>query len=425
MAGVAEPSPGDAARARELRRARAMATGLLGLMALVFVAARLAASHWPTAAPTLGYVAAFAEAGMIGGFADWFAVTALFRRPLGLPIPHTGIIPRNKDRIGQALGGFIADNFLTEAVLQGKLRQIEVARWGGEWLRRPENAQRVARRLAAVLPRLLAAAPAGTIGELAGSAALAAARAAPAGPTASRLLGAVWSEGRAQALLDRGVDLGGRWLAEHQEAIREKVSEHSYKWLPRWVDAMLAAKITEGLVKVAEEMRDPAHPWRQALAAWVERQITALAEDPRMRERAEVWKQRLLDDPRLRAQAAEWWRGVEQGLGDSLTADPRALADRLEAVLERLGAWLAEETAAQARLNAWARTLATRVIAPRRQEIGQFVSQVVAGWDARSVVDKLELQVGKDLQYIRVNGALVGGLAGLILYALAQATGLR
>src|ERR1700751_5792644 len=174
-------APADVRRARELARMRMIATGLLVLMAAVFALASLGTARWPA----LAYLRAFAEAGMIGGCADWFAVTALFRRPLGLPIPHPGITPQNKDRIGAALGGFIAENFLTEAVLQDKLRQLEVARWGGAWLSRPQNARRLARRVTAVVPEVLASAPPGAIGQLAGAIGLAAARATPAAPLAA------------------------------------------------------------------------------------------------------------------------------------------------------------------------------------------------------------------------------------------------
>lgn len=179
------PSPGlpaAEAQVRAFRRMRAIATGLLAAMAVLFLLASLAAGRWPEAA----FVRAFAEAAMVGACADWFAVTALFRRPFGLPIPHTGIIPRNKDRIGEALGAFIADNFLTEEVLEQRLRQIELARWGGEWLASPGAAERLARRFADLAPDITDALPPRTLRTLLGSAALAVAEAAPRPPTSPR-----------------------------------------------------------------------------------------------------------------------------------------------------------------------------------------------------------------------------------------------
>ena len=418
-------SADDLRRARDLARMRAIATGLLVLMAVVFLLASLGRVRWPEHALALGYLRAFAEAGMVGACADWFAVTALFRHPFGLPIPHTGIIPRNKDRIGQALGGFIADNFLTEQVLQDKLRQIELAGWGGDWLSNPRNARRLATRVAHLAPEILRSAPAGAVGELAGSAALAAARATPAAPLAAGTLNALWSEGRAQVLVERAVEMLAGYMAEHPDAIRDRVVEQAPKWLPKWVDRMLADRIGEGLFKTLEEMRDPAHPWREQLHGAVMHLIQRLREDPVLQARVESFKLRLLADPRLKAQAGELWAGMEARLGAELAADRHGLAEQLQRAFLGVGAWLSSDTAAQARLNTLGRNLATGVIAPHRAEIGRFVAQVVAGWDARNIVDKLELQVGKDLQYIRINGALVGGLVGVLIFAASQALGLE
>jgi uncharacterized membrane-anchored protein YjiN (DUF445 family) len=419
-APFAAPDPGDAARARAFRRMRRIATGLLVLMAVVFVAASLGVERFPA----LAYVRAFAEAAMVGACADWFAVTALFRQPFGLPIPHTGIIPRNKDRIGQSLGDFIADNFLTEAVLAEKLHRFEVARWGGDWLQRPQNAERTARRIALALPKALAALPPGALRDLAGSAALATVRSAPAAPMASRLLDALWRDGRGERLIERGLEMASAYLAERGEDIEAQVARQAPAWLPRWADRAIASRIGKGLLKALEDMRDPEHPWRAKLRETVETYIRRLAEDPDLQAEVETWKSRLLDDPTVRAQATDLWAAFEQGFHKALAAEPRAVAERLERTLVALGAWLSEDARAQGRLNEGARRLVRQVIAPRRHEIGLFVAQVVASWDTRSLTDKLELQVGKDLQYIRVNGTIVGGLVGLLIYAVARALSL-
>lgn len=399
-------------RARDLARMRGLATGLLGLMAAIYAATLFA----PPQGPWLGYLRAFAEAGMVGACADWFAVTALFRRPLGLPIPHTAIIPRNKARIGEALGRFIADNFLTAEVLDARLRQLEVARWGGAWLREPRNARRLALRLAAMIPPLLRALPKDTLREAAAAAAQAAVRRTPAAPAASRLLAAVWSEGRAQALIAWAVAGIQAYLSQNAEIIQDKVEAQSYRWMPRFVDRAIATKITAGLQALLQDLLDPDHPWRLQLRAAVEGFIQRLAEDPELLARGEALKARLLADPGLAAQAERVWSDLERGLGET---GGRDLAPRLEQLLVGLGHWLDADEAAQARLNTWARALAGQVIAPRRHDIGDFVAQVVSAWDTKSVVDKLELQVGRDLQYIRINGTLVGGLVGLLLHGLS------
>jgi uncharacterized membrane-anchored protein YjiN (DUF445 family) len=399
---------------------RIIATGLLVLMAALFVAASLGRSRWPA----LAYLRAFAEAGVAGACADWFAVTALFRRPFGLPIPHTEIIPRNKARIGAALGGFIADNFLTEAVLQDRLRQLELARWGGDWLSDPRSARRLAVRLAAVLPELLTSGPPGALAELSGSAALAAVRAAPAAPICAGVLDALWREGRAQELAERALEKLGRYVAAHEDAIYDAVVEQSPRWLPRWIDRKIAAKVGEGLGKTIRDMADPAHPWRQELRRAVEDFAARLRSDPGLQAQVEAIKLRLLADLGPDARRTELWAGLETRIGAELGADRRALAGQLQRALQATGRWLAEDRAAQAELNALGRAVVTYVIAPRRHQIGGFVAQVVAGWDARSVADKLELQVGRDLQYIRINGTLVGGLVGLAVFAIARLLGL-
>jgi uncharacterized membrane-anchored protein YjiN (DUF445 family) len=405
-------------RVAGLRRMRLLATGLLVLMAAVFVGASFALHRWPW----LAWVRALAEAATVGAVADWFAVTALFRRPLGLPIPHTAIIPRNKDRIGEGLGRFIADNFLTARVLDAQVRKLEVAHWGADWLRREGNAAALGRRLAPVVPELLKAIPKSVREELLGSLATAAVKAIPAGPATARLIALAWRDGRAQPLLDGIVDRLGAYLAEHEDFIREKVSEQSWQWMPKFVDRMIADRVIKGLGNLAEEMRAPDHPWRVELAKAVESFVERLESDPQLQAQADALKLRLLTHPDLVREISAAWGGIEA----RLTQDPgaaAAIAARLETWLRALGDWLATDEALRERLNEGARIVALRLIAPRRHDIGAFVANVVKGWDARDVVGRLELQVGRDLQYIRVNGTIVGGLVGLALYAMSRAMG--
>jgi uncharacterized membrane-anchored protein YjiN (DUF445 family) len=410
----------DAVRARELARMRVIAAGLLLVMAAVFVGSSLFQHRWPA----LAYLRAFAEAGMVGACADWFAVTALFRRPFGLPIPHTAIIPRNKDRIGRALGGFIAENFLTAEVLQDKLRALEVARWGGAWLGEPANARRLAARLAVVLPEVIGAAPKGVLGELAGAVLLAAARATPAAATAGRALDGLWRDGWGDVLLDRALEAVADYMAENRAMLRDQFVASARSWFSRWIDGMLAGRVIDGLIKLLEEMRDPDHRLRRGLRVTAARWIKRLRTDEALQARVEALKAKLLAHPALLAQLTEAQSALEGRLVEAIVADRRGLTRRLEAAVVALGGWLAQDGRARDQLNAWARELATGVIAPRRQQIGRFVAEVVAGWDAESVTEKLELQVGKDLQYIRINGALVGGLVGLLIFVLARAAGL-
>ncbi|MGH6971468.1 MAG: DUF445 family protein, partial [Caulobacteraceae bacterium] len=266
--------------------------------------------------------------------------------------------------------------------------------------------------------------PKGALRDLAGAGALSAVRAVPAAPLAAKILRAIWADRAGQAALESALTRIADLLDERQADIREGLAERSHTWLPRWVDRMLAGQVAQGAARLARDMLDPAHPWRAELERWVERQIARLADDPELRARGETLKLRLLADPRLKAAGEELWAEVEHALASVAHAERRQLAERLRPALQALGAWLAEDAAAQARLNTWSRLIVRRLIAPRRADIGGFVAQVVASWDARAVAERLELQVGRDLQFIRINGALVGGLVGLLIFAVARATGL-
>jgi uncharacterized membrane-anchored protein YjiN (DUF445 family) len=393
---------------------RALATGLLLFMTAVFLAARMAPAAWTWTA----YVRAFAEAAMVGACADWFAVTALFRRPLGLPIPHTGIIPRGKDRIGEALGEFIAGNFLTPGVLDARLGRLEPARRLAAWLSAPGHAELLAARIAAMLPAMMGSGD--ELRTLVGEVLRRAARAGPAAPLASRLLGWLWRDPGVQRLVDQLIDRLAALGTENEAFITERLSGETWKWLPKWVDRYLAEKFTRDLLRAAGELRDPDHPWRRDLNTAVEDLIRRLAEDPDYRARGEALRERLLADPQLAARLEGLWRELSERLTGDAVARDALFADAITRALHGLGTWLADDAAARAGLDRWVRVAARRTLSSQRQAIGGFVAQVVAGWDAADVADRLELQVGPDLQYIRINGTLVGGLVGLAIFTLSR-----
>jgi len=392
---------------------RALATGLLAAMTAIFIAIRYAPSNWSWT----GYVAAFAEAAMVGACADWFAVTALFRRPFGLPIPHTAIIPRNKARIGQALGDFIGGEFLTPRVLDAKLREFGPARRLADWLVAPGAIETLAPRLAALAPDI---APSGAaLRELTGEVIQRLANAGPAAPVLSRLLGYVWHDPSARRLIDRGIVVLADFIASREASIHSQVTGRTWKWLPKFVDDILAERVTKGLLGAVQDLRDPAHPWRLEIDDAVEGLIVDLTNDAELIAKIERFKARLMSDPVVRGHVLALWRE----LGDRLSADPRLAEHLIARVLAAAGRWLDTDPRARDRLDGWLRVATRRVLSPRRQAIGAFVAQVVAGWDAREVVDKLELQVGRDLQYIRINGTLVGGLVGLAIYSATSVFG--
>jgi uncharacterized membrane-anchored protein YjiN (DUF445 family) len=403
-------------RRAALRRMRLLATLLLVLMTAIFIVTTAVKLDWPW----IPYVRAFAEAGMVGACADWFAIVALFRRPLGLPIPHTGIVPNNKDRIGKALGNFITNNFLTAAVMNERLARIDMVGALARWLSEPANAKRLGDYVALQLPQIARSLPLPRIGELIGTIAQQAAQAIPAAPVASKLLAIVWAQGEAQALLAQAIEQSEAWLAGNKDVLTEKVSERSSRWIPKWIDRMIAEKVLNGLLGTLAEMRDPLHPWRVELRKTVEKLIAELATDPRMRARAEDLKAELLASPLLIEQAKTLWTEVETGLVSGLPAHSEAIGEACARALRNAGTWLQEDEERKAQLNRRIRIIGERFLLPYRVEIGAYIERVVRNWDSATLVDRLELQVGKDLQYIRINGTLVGGLVGLLIYVVSQ-----
>jgi uncharacterized membrane-anchored protein YjiN (DUF445 family) len=409
----------DRSRAARLGRMRLLATGLLAAMAALYVVT----GFWLREAPWLGYVRAFAEAATVGACADWFAVTALFRRPFGLPIPHTGIVPRSKDRIGEALGGFIAGNFLTQEVLEARLRQLEVGRWGAAWLRQPRNAALLADRLVRLIPELLELSTADARRRFVGALAADVIASVPAAPLAAGALRATLAGERSGAILDAGLDLVAKTLAQNQDLVRAEVAGRTYRWLPRWLDQKIADKILSGLAQTLEDMRAPEHPWRERVRRWLDGFIERLERDPELAAKAEAIKQRVASHPALLGRLGDLSDALEARLRPKSETEARELAARLAGWLAGLGAWFYDEAEAIEIFNDWARRAVQRTLAPRRRAIGRAIAGVVASWEVGSVVEKLELQVGADLQYIRINGTFVGGLVGLLIFTLSNLLG--
>jgi uncharacterized membrane-anchored protein YjiN (DUF445 family) len=403
-------------RPAALRRMRLIATLLLGVMALIFVLTTIVKLDWPW----IPYLRAFAEAGMVGACADWFAIVALFRRPLGLPIPHTAIVARNKDRIGKALGRFITNNFLTSTAMSEKLARVDIvgsfARWAGE----PANAKRAGEHAAVLLPRIARSLPAPQIGESAGKLAQQALAAVPAAPLAAKLLAIIWAEGEAQALLERTIDYSEGWLAGNRDYLTSRISRRSSRWIPKWIDRKIAEKVLSGLQGTLGEMRDPSHPWRVELGKSVEKLIVELASDPKMHERAEGIKADLLASPLVVEQAKALWAEVEAGLNSGFSDHSDSIKQACEQALLSVASWLEEDEARKARLNRRIRVITQRFLHHFRFEIGGYIERVVHDWDSATLVERLELQIGKDLQYIRINGTLVGGLVGLLIFAASK-----
>jgi uncharacterized membrane-anchored protein YjiN (DUF445 family) len=401
-------------RRHALRRARAFATSLLVLMLVVFIATSVWVKEWPW----LAYVRAFAEAGMIGACADWFAVVALFRHPLGIPIPHTAIVANSKERIGVAIGRFMANNFLSPRVLAERIRDVDIGGWAGRWLLRGDNAKNVAQRATSSLNQALSALPREDLNAFLSGAVRGGIERIPASAFASKVLSLLWAHGEMQALAEKLLDWGSTALANNRETIRAKVSKRTSRLIPRWVDGIVADKIIDGVTRTLDEMREPDHPWRIEMTTTIEQLIGDLATKPELIEKGEELKARMLAAPAVTGQIDALWVSIENRLEAPETLEQ--LTRMIERLLTGLGTRLQNDEGFRTGINRWLRVAVLRTVAPRRKEIAEFIRNVVENWDTDTLTERIELTVGRDLQYIRINGTIVGGLVGLIIFAVTQ-----
>ena len=399
-----------------VRGMRIIATGLLVLMAAIYAAARAAEQRQPI----WGFVRAFAEAAMVGGLADWFAVTALFRHPLGLPIPHTAIIPRNKDRIGENLAIFLKDNFLTPSVVTARLDQIDFAGAAGRWLANPpvDGAFRrgAARALAQVLQALDDRVIAGTVKRAAASGL----QALEVSPLIGSALAHMIDGRRHVPMLDALIAWSARLLEANEPAIREMVHERA-GWLVRLagLDDRIADKIVEGLSRLIEDMAaDPDHLMRSRAEQMLLKLAGDLRDDPAMRARVEAMKGELIANPAIGQWLEGLWDGARARVLAALQSPAQGLGGGLADVLRQLGWALEKDARLNEAVNLYARRASLGVVRDYGGSIVTLVSDTIRGWDARTVTDRLEAAVGRDLQYIRINGTIVGGLAGLSIHTM-------
>ncbi len=401
-----------------LARMQWLATGLLVAMAALFVAARsLEGAHvWA------GYLRAFAEAAMVGGLADWFAVTALFRHPMGVPIPHTAIIPRNKDRIGDNLAQFLRHNFLTPLVVARRLDSFDLAAMAGRWLVRGPGEGRLRRGFAHLATQVLNALDNETIGGMLRAAAIARLRLFEVAPPLGRLVEGAVAAGRHEPLLDSAIGWAARTLDDNESLIRNMVHERT-AWLLRLasLDEKLSDRIIDALRKLLDDMAaDPAHPLRLRIGAGLAELGRDLQHDPETRARVEAIKHDLMENPAIARTLDGLWEQARTALLAMLANPDGVTTGRLGAALVQLGETINRDAALRDAINAYARRAIIGMVADYGDALVSIVSDTVRGWDARTISQRLEQAVGRDLQYIRINGTLIGGLVGLVIHLVAQ-----
>ncbi|MCI2957937.1 DUF445 domain-containing protein [Agromyces atrinae] len=410
----------DADRAAALRTMKRLATGLFFVATAIFV---LAFALEPSM-PGWAYVRAAAEGAMVGALADWFAVTALFRHPLRLKIPHTAIIPRRKNEIGRTLGTFVETEFLSDAVVRQKLESIGIARGLGDWLRRPENAERVSREAATALGGVLSLLDDSDVQALVEKLARRHLLEPEWAPTLGRLGERMLVAGQQTPLIDAGLDTLERWLEAHPEAFGESVSNRLPRWVPRMVDKLVGDRAyREALRFVAAVRADPEHPLRLAADRYLDGLFTDLQNDEATIERVEKLKSDVSASPRVHEFAVEAWAAVSETLDASLTDPDSDLRRGIVRALGDIGERLRSDATLAAKIDAWATDAACYLVANHRSDIASVITDTIEKWDPQETSEKLELQVGRDLQFIRINGTVVGALAGLAIFAVAS--GLR
>lgn len=389
------------------------ATGLLVAAAVVFVAARQFDST------VAGYVEAFAEAAMVGALADWFAVTALFRHPLGLPIPHTAIIAERKDALGEGLGTFVQGNFLSGPVVAEKIRSVGIGERVGTYLADPANAAKLSENAGDAVQAALEVLRDEDIAPVVEQMVRDRVTEVAAAPLAAKVLEAAVSEGHHQLVIESLLEATTTFLDRNTDTIRARVIRESPWWVPESIDERIVNRLTTGgRTFLAEVATDSDHDVRHQIDDRIRDWTVRLRTSPEMEVRGEELKAQLLDHPALRAWTSTLWADLKDTLVTA-SADPDSeLRARLEQGIVRLGETLATDAELRAKLDAWAERTVIYLLDQYRDEVAELISGTVARWDADDASRRIELQVGRDLQFIRINGTVVGGMVGLVIHTL-------
>lgn len=416
------PIADEALKRERLVRMKRLALLLLVSSAVVFVAAIILEQKYGW--PWLGYLRAAAEASVVGGVADWFAVTALFRHPLGIPIPHTAIVPARKDRIGRALGNFVQQNFLDRMVVAHKLASLRLGDRAAQWLSEPANARTATRATAHALTSAANVLKDEDVQSFLERTAGDRLRTVQVAPLLGRALRLLTADGRHQELLDEALRLAARAAETNDALIREKVQEQTPWWIPGAVDRRISDRVVTGIGRtLAEVSDDPEHPLRRRFDEAVQAFIERLRSSPETIAHAEALKEELLADARTREFLGTIWADIKRKLSEyaARTEDADFQGGRLEAAIASFAHNALADPVLSEKLNGWVDQAVLSAVDVSRAEISQLISGTVSAWDPQETSRRIELQIGRDLQFVRINGTIVGGMVGLLLYALTRA----
>jgi len=397
-----------------------LATSLLVLAAIIFLVAKGFESD---GAAWVGYVRATAEAAMVGALADWFAVTALFRHPLGLPIPHTAIVPKRKDEIGQGLGEFVQSNFLTGEVVSEKLEGVELSRRLGHWLQDPGNARAMVGEVAVVVSAVSEVlADDDDVRLMVDSLVRDRLSKIPVAPILGRVIDAGMDGGHHHELYNAALSGAANFLGDNRETFRRRLINESPWWVPEQIDNQVFEKIYSAVLTFLREVdANPEHHVKRDIDERSRELADRLRTDERLIEQGEQLKQELLDHPEFQAWTKDLWTTLQRGFGDATRDADSDVRRRIEEAIVSLANRLVDDAELQAKIDAWMRSIVVYLAEVGRSEIGSLIANTVQSWDGEETADRFELQVGRDLQFIRINGTLVGGLAGFIIHAIGEA----
>lgn len=412
----------DSLKRRQLRRHKALATGLFFLMMVIYALTTWLMRAHP--APWQGYVNAFAEAGMVGALADWFAVTALFHYPLGIRIPHTNIIENSKNRIGSNLGNFVVDNFLNGATIRPYLEKMSLSPYAADWLGKQKNKDLLLHEATLMLQDVLQKLDDDTAAGFLARKGRELLESLDVPALAGRTLRYFLNKKEEQPLITLLAAKVGQFIAENEALVRQRVKKESYFFIPGFVEDKLAEKIANGLMSYFEEIAtDPDHRIREEITA----QLYELADQL---ETVEKWKTRfaalqtdLLSEERIAGYALKAWLAFKEKASEELAQPDGPLARYLSNSLDELAHKLQTDEEMQQKIDSWLRVQAYQLVLRHGQKAGALIENTVSGWEGKDLSNKLELEVGKDLQFIRINGTLVGGLVGLVIYVVTVLVG--
>ncbi len=389
---------------------------LLLFVAVLFVVARLL----PGEHVGLGLLRAATEAALVGGLADWFAVVALFRHPLGLPIPHTAVIPSNKDRIGENLGTFVEQNFLDPDLIAERLARAEPSRRIGEWLSVRDNAAWLAERAVDAIAIALRSLQDRELKKFVGTALQREFQSISLSPLIGRALRVFMESDRHHQLFDTIVEETRTYLTNNHPTVLRAVETRTAWWVPKQVDREIAGAVSRGLIDLLRDLKEPDHEIRLRFEKSFLAFVDELEHDPQTAQRVAAWAADWLARPEFERFADGLWAALRMRLERDLASETSVMRGGFTEALQSLGRSFCRDDVMRARFDEKLTGAAKTLLVPWRRQIGTFMADVVKGWDARTITERLESAVGRDLQYIRINGTLVGALVGCILFALSH-----